>query len=131
MNETAGREIFYWFVESENDPANDPVLLWMQGGPGCSGVWGMWVEHGPFRLNPFEKEVELNGWAWTRKANMIFIDQPAGVGFSYAGNSSDALVTGDFQAADDNLNFLQGFFELFPQYQQNDVSKALGCQAFL
>ena len=33
-----GKEYFYWFVESQNDPATDPVVLWMQGGPGCSGL---------------------------------------------------------------------------------------------
>lgn len=120
VNSTSDRNIFYWFVESENDPENDPVLLWLQGGPGCAGTWGMWVEHGPFRLDPFSKQVDLNYYRWTKQANMIFIDQPAGVGFSYAG-SPNGEVTGDYQAAEDNYAFLQGFYELFPQFSTNDL----------
>ena len=50
VNETLGKEYYYWFVESQNDPSTDPVLLWMQGGPGCSGLLGFWQENGPFRL---------------------------------------------------------------------------------
>ena len=51
VNETLGKNYYYWFVESQNDPANDPILLWMQGGPGCSGLLGFWTENGPFVLS--------------------------------------------------------------------------------
>jgi hypothetical protein len=40
------RHMHYWFVTSENDPANDPVVLWLNGGPGASSVWGFLVENG-------------------------------------------------------------------------------------
>ena len=52
VNATAGKELFYWFVESQRAPAEDPVLLWMQGGPGCSGLLSFWTEIGPFVLQP-------------------------------------------------------------------------------
>ena len=46
MNETHGRELFYYFVESEGNPATDPVVLWLNGGPGCSSFDGFIYEHG-------------------------------------------------------------------------------------
>lgn len=50
VNETLGKEYYYWFVESQDKPEEDPVLLWMQGGPGCSGLLGFWTENGPFKI---------------------------------------------------------------------------------
>jgi hypothetical protein len=46
VNETNGRELFYYFVESEGNPATDPVVLWLNGGPGCSSFDGFIYEHG-------------------------------------------------------------------------------------
>ena len=51
VNQTLGKQYYYWFVESQNDPAKDPILLWMQGGPGCSSLLGFWTENGPFVLD--------------------------------------------------------------------------------
>ena len=50
VNETLGKKLYYWFVESQDNPAKDPVLLWMQGGPGCSGLLGFFQENGPFKI---------------------------------------------------------------------------------
>lgn len=109
-------KLFFWFVESQSaTAATDPVLLWTNGGPGCSGLVGFLTENGPFR--PTEKgNLTLNPTAWNTLANMVYIEQPVGVGFSVA---SGKLKYSDAQAAEDNLNFLKGFFKLFPQYDHN------------
>merc|ERR1712216_41235 len=84
-DEKAGtREMFYWFVESQNKPSEDPVMLWTNGGPGCTGLGGFLSEQGPFRAGKDGKALEINEHSWNKIANMVFIEQPVGVGFSKA-----------------------------------------------
>ncbi|CAK0827982.1 unnamed protein product [Prorocentrum cordatum] len=68
--------MFYWFVESQHAPATDPVILWTNGGPGCSGLGGFLGENGPFRVGPGGRELTSNDHAWNKVANMVFIEQP-------------------------------------------------------
>ena len=110
-------KIFYWFVESQSStPKTDPVLLWTNGGPGCSGLIGFLTENGPFRPTA-GGNLTLNPHAWNKLANMVYIEQPVGVGFSVA---NGVLKYDDAQAAADNLAFAKGFFKAFPQYAAND-----------
>lgn len=124
VNETAGRALFFWFVESANDPVNDPLVYWTNGGPGCSGIGGgLFSEQGPFRPDPAGSGGLIdNPWAWSNSANMIFIEQPAGVGFSYSNTTSDYTV-GDARAAADVYAFLQGFLAQpdFSHLADNDL----------
>jgi len=89
-----GRSLFYWFVESQLAPSTDPVVLWTNGGPGCSGLTGFLSEQGPFRANE-KGALDLNPYAWNKVANMVFIEQPAGVGFS--------TVSADMTYGDDQV----------------------------
>ena len=77
------KNIHYWLVESESNPVDDPLVFWTNGGPGCSGLIGFLTEQGPFR--PDESgQLQMNEWRWNRIANMVFLEQPVGVGFSYS-----------------------------------------------
>ena len=97
-------------------PATDPLLLWTNGGPGCSGLTGFMTEQGPFRPTA-NGSLELNPYAWNLEASVVFIEQPVGVGFSKAfGN----LTYNDSNAASDNVKFVKGFMKLFPQFAAND-----------
>lgn len=108
---------FFWFVESQTpDSASDPVLLWTNGGPGCSGLVGFMTEQGPFRPMP-DGSLALNEYSWNTVANMVFIEQPVGVGFSVAADGE--IKYGDAQAAQDNYNFVVGFFEKFKMLSKN------------
>lgn len=115
-----GRNIFYWFTESEKDPANAPVLFWTNGGPGCSGLLGFLTEQGAFRVTRDGQRLEENPYAWNKEVNIFFVEQPAGVGFSYSEDASFYDGVGDTQAAEDNYRIILKFFEKFPQYQKND-----------
>jgi carboxypeptidase C (cathepsin A) len=112
------RSIFYWFIESLNKPTTDPVAIWTNGGPGCSGLAGMFTEQGPFRPNK-DLSLYVNDYSWVNVANMVFFEAPAGVGFSFSDNSAD-YTTDDNKTAIDNYHFIQGWLTKFPNYQSND-----------
>ncbi|KAK2421967.1 serine carboxypeptidase [Trifolium repens] len=122
VNEDVGRTLFYWFIEADHvDPTSKPLLLWLNGGPGCSSIaFGEAEEIGPFHINSDGKTLYLNPYSWNKVANILYIDSPTGVGFSYSENSSDILNNGDKRTAEDNLIFLQKWFERFPQYKETD-----------
>ncbi|KAK4784603.1 hypothetical protein SAY86_018971 [Trapa natans] len=116
----AGRALFYWLIEAplERDPARLPLVLWLNGGPGCSSVaYGASEEVGPFRVRRDGRGLYLNKYAWNREANLLFIDSPAGVGFSYSNTSSDIYTAGDSRTARDVHVFLMKWLERFPQYK--------------
>ncbi|GFP84549.1 serine carboxypeptidase-like 40 [Phtheirospermum japonicum] len=116
VDPNAGRALFYYFAEAE-DPSTKPLVLWLNGGPGCSSIGGgAMTELGPFRVNPDGKSLWYNEYAWNTVANVIFLESPAGVGFSYSNTSSD-YVTGDKQTASDSYTFLVNWLKRFPEYK--------------
>lgn len=117
VDEEAGRSLFYALAESASDtPDTDPLVLWLNGGPGCSSIGGGFLsELGPFYPKPGGKLLKANKYAWNKVANVLFLESPAFVGFSYSNTSADAIV-GDARTADDSLEFLLRFFKRFPQY---------------
>lgn len=113
------KKMHYWFYEAASDPASKPLAFWSNGGPGCSGLLGAMTEQGPFRPNK-ELNLEMNPYSWNLVANMVFIEAPCGVGFSYSTDSDD-YKTGDQQTADDNYALIQGFLARFPEYAENKL----------
>lgn len=121
VSKDTGRALFYWFFEATEDPASKPLVLWLNGGPGCSSIaYGLAEEIGPFHVNPDGKGLHLNPYSWNQVANILFLDSPVGVGFSYSNSSNDMLNNGDERTAKDSLKFLQEWFKKFPQYKGRD-----------
>lgn len=116
---SATKYVHYWFVESMQDPIHDPVVFWTNGGPGCSGLIGMMTEQGPFRPNK-DGTLSLNEYAWNSVSNMVFIESPVSVGFSYSDDKRD-YKTGDRQTAMDNYQTIQAFMQKFPNLLANDL----------
>lgn len=109
------KHYFFWFFESRNDPENDPVTAWLTGGPGCSGMVGLFQELGPCKVNKDGASTKLNPYSWNNKANMIFIDQPGETGFSYGdGDSNEDTVSMDLYI------FITEFMTKFNKYSGND-----------
>ncbi|KAF2126297.1 alpha/beta-hydrolase [Dothidotthia symphoricarpi CBS 119687] len=75
--------IFYWYFESRKDPKNAPLSIYVGGGPGTTSLGGVTAENGPCYINPDSNSTRLNPWSWNNNVNMLYIDQPVKVGFSY------------------------------------------------
>ena len=124
IGDTAGTELFFWFVESARSPSNDPVVFWTNGGPGASSVaYGFWTEHGPFRLERSAGSVAPvpYNYSWNRIANVLYVEMPSGVGFSQSTDSAKYRNIADEEAAGDTYAFLVKFFEVFTQFQTSDL----------
>uniref|UniRef100_A0ACD5X844 Uncharacterized protein n=1 Tax=Avena sativa TaxID=4498 RepID=A0ACD5X844_AVESA len=123
VEEETGTELFYYFVESERSPSTDPVLLWLTGGPRCSGFSGFGFEVGPikFVLAPYSgglPQIEYKPLSWTKMASIIFLDSPVGSGFSYARDPKGNDV-GDYSSSLQVQTFLNKWFTDHPQYLSN------------
>uniref|UniRef100_A0A383WG00 Carboxypeptidase n=1 Tax=Tetradesmus obliquus TaxID=3088 RepID=A0A383WG00_TETOB len=126
VDEKHGRNLYYYMVESEGDVKADPVVLWLNGGPGCSSFDGLIYEHGPFLWgldDPGSAKAAVvlrdNPYSWSRAATMIYLDSPSAVGLSYSGVHADYTTNDTATAADSNA-FLRGFFERHPHLAAND-----------
>ncbi|KAF4682456.1 hypothetical protein FOZ63_007298, partial [Perkinsus olseni] len=115
VNATKNRKYFFWFFESRRlPPAKSPTTLWLSGGPGASSILGLLMENGPCRLLSDGITTEYNPYGWNEVSNMIWLDQPAGTGYSM-GKHEHSLT----EVRDDLYNFLQAFFHHFPEYNRN------------
>ena len=87
---------------SRNNPATDPLIIWFNGGPGCSSMLGWAQEHGPYTMSDGATNFTFNDWSWNNNANMVYIESPAGVGYSICNDATECDFN-DNNSADDNL----------------------------
>uniref|UniRef100_A0A914YXK5 Carboxypeptidase n=1 Tax=Panagrolaimus superbus TaxID=310955 RepID=A0A914YXK5_9BILA len=111
--------LHYWFVESQNNSESDPLIFWFNGGPGCSSLDGILNEMGPFLVNKDGKTLRPNPHSWNTFASVVYVESPAGVGFSY---SSDGNTTAnDEMTALENYEAIRKFFVLYPSFRNHSV----------
>ncbi|XP_065000588.1 serine carboxypeptidase II-3-like isoform X4 [Musa acuminata AAA Group] len=122
VDDRSGRALFYYFaVSAGNQSSSKPLLLWLNGGPGCSSFGiGAMQELGPFRVMSDGSTLYRNPYAWNSVANVLFLESPAGVGFSYSNTTSDYSNSGDKKTAEDAFVFLVNWMERFPEYKGRD-----------
>ena len=113
-----GNMLHYWFFESQSGHhEKDPVVLWLNGGPGCSSMLGALTELGPLFLDK-NATLRPNPNAWTGKANVLFLETPSGVGFSYKRGAtgddftSRSYATSDHATAQMNIAALRSFYKV-------------------
>ncbi|GLT77643.1 hypothetical protein SLA2020_492100 [Shorea laevis] len=113
-------ELFYYFIESQGNPEEDPLFLWLTGGPGCSSFSGIIYEVGPIE---FDIENYTGGlpklrdykYAWTKTASFIFLDAPVGTGYSYS-TTQEGWYTSDSKSAEQSYQFLIKWLIKHPKY---------------
>ncbi|XP_044474612.1 serine carboxypeptidase-like 17 isoform X2 [Mangifera indica] len=120
VGESEEVQLFYYFVKSERNPTDDPLLLWLTGGPGCSAFTAFAFEIGPVNFKVVEYNgslptLVLNPYSWTKVANILFVDSPVGTGFSYA-KTPLASLTGDFIQVHQLSQFLRKWLADHPEF---------------
>ncbi|QCE05433.1 serine carboxypeptidase-like [Vigna unguiculata] len=109
--------MFYFFFESRNRK-EDPVVIWLTGGPGCSSELALFYENGPFKVAD-DLSLVWNEYGWDKASNLLYVDQPTGTGFSYSTDLRDIRHNED-GVSNDLYDFIQAFFAEHPQYAKND-----------
>ncbi|PWA97554.1 serine carboxypeptidase-like 16 [Artemisia annua] len=124
IGEKEEAQFFYYFVESERNPEEDPLIFYLTGGPGCSAVITFFYQIGPLSFNfdnaPENITMTLNPNSWTKMANVIFVDMPAGAGFSYA-TTKEASISSDSIVVKQAHDFLRKFLIDHPKFLKNPL----------
>jgi hypothetical protein len=111
--------MFFWHFQNQHIANKQRTVIWLNGGPGCSSEDGALMEIGPYRLKD-DHTLEYNDGSWTEFANVMFVDNPVGTGFSYV--DTDSYLHELEEMANQFVIFLEKWFALFPEYERDDVS---------
>uniref|UniRef100_K3WIJ5 Carboxypeptidase n=1 Tax=Globisporangium ultimum (strain ATCC 200006 / CBS 805.95 / DAOM BR144) TaxID=431595 RepID=K3WIJ5_GLOUD len=113
LSSSTHNNIFYWHFAASKSPETAPLVIWLNGGPGCSSMQGLFLGISPFKLVN-GTHIEINKHSWHHSANMLFIDQPVGTGMSQTrGNSYRRDEDG---VAHDFYEFLVKFLQSHSEY---------------
>lgn len=110
--------LFFWLVKNRHIANRQRTVLWFNGGPGCSSMDGALMEVGPYRVQK-DGKLQLQDGSWDEFANVVFIDQPVGTGFSYADTNSYPHEMDTVAAT--MVDFLTKFYEIFPELEHDDI----------
>lgn len=110
--------MFFWLTEAQNSPETAPLVVWFTGGAGCSSLFGFFIELGPFKVHD-DLTLEINPYSWNQNANVMFVDQPIGTGFSYTDQKPP--VSGQEQLSIQFYKFLEQFYRVFTEYKDRKL----------
>ena len=111
----------YFFIEAATESYTAPLVLWLNGVPGCSSLSGFITENGPATFATPESNLTANEYSWHKLANMIYLESPGNVGFSKIDSElEEELYCDDEITAQENFEALQDFFRKFSTLRQND-----------
>ncbi|PQE22949.1 carboxypeptidase cpdS protein [Rutstroemia sp. NJR-2017a BBW] len=108
-NASDTNRLWFWFFPSDNPLAEKEITIWLNGGPGCSSLDGLFQENGPFSWQSGTYAPVPNPYSWTNLTNMVWIDQPVSTGFS----PGNALVNDETDVATQFNAFWKNFIDTF------------------
>jgi len=115
-----GDQLFYWLNEAESR-SDERLILWLNGGPGCSSLFGLMKENGPFDYDGEKKTLKRSNYSWNRLGATLYLDSPVGTGFSYTKGTTKADDLTDERTAKSTLIALKHFFTLYPRFKDADL----------
>ncbi|KAK3500226.1 Alpha/Beta hydrolase protein [Neurospora hispaniola] len=118
VNPDNNGNLFFWHFQNKHIANKQRTVIWLNGGPGCSSEDGALMEIGPYRLKD-ENTLVYNDGAWNEFANVLFVDNPVGTGFSYV--DTNAYIHELTEMAANFVTFLERWFALFPEYEHDDL----------
>ena len=113
---------FFWFIEARTNSSTAPLTIYINGGPGSSSMVGLFQENGPCKVvevGQYKLGTQPNEWGWDRSTNILYVDQPNQVGFSYdtpnngSLNLSTSIITepsSEVPSGQPGYTFLNGTF---------------------
>ncbi|KAI1357360.1 Alpha/Beta hydrolase protein [Xylaria arbuscula] len=110
--------LFFWHFQNKHIANKQRTIIWLNGGPGCSSEDGAMMEIGPYRLKD-SNTLQYNNGSWHEFANLLFVDNPVGTGFSYVDTNS--YVSELDEMASQFIIFLEKWYKLFPEYEHDDI----------
>jgi len=118
VNNDYNSNLFFWFFPAQNAHQSDtPILLWLQGGPGGSSLFGLFTEIGPIYIDA-NNNIQLRDVTWNKNYHLIFIDNPVGTGFSFTADPNGYARSQD-DVARDLYSALTQFFQIYTEYASN------------
>ncbi|KAI9930883.1 hypothetical protein ASPWEDRAFT_146417 [Aspergillus wentii DTO 134E9] len=118
-NTEEGNSMFFWLFETEDLDYDDHLIIWLNGGPGCSSLIGLTTGNGPVSFDGNSTRLIQNPNSWTKLGHVLYVDQPVGTGLSTA--SAPNPVTNNDRVVSDFYSWLQNFFSNFPHLQKKQV----------
>mmetsp|Transcript_33997 Transcript_33997/g.66978 ORF Transcript_33997/g.66978 Transcript_33997/m.66978 type:complete len:476 (+) Transcript_33997:48-1475(+) len=119
VNKTFDSNMFYWYFPAQSGNKSAPLLIWLQGGPGGSSLFGLFSEMGPYTLTKDLKALPREV-TWNKEYAMLFIDNPIGAGFSYT-KDDKGYCTDEFCVADNLYKLITEFYQVYPEELANDL----------
>ena len=113
-------EVFYWLFRSRAESPHSPLIIWLEGGPGCSSQQAIFLEHGPFRIHQDGQSLYKNIYSWNNIADVLYIDQPVGTGYTNVGDG-DLLAGSKQQIIEDFMGFWEGWVGVYKEYRERDI----------
>ncbi|GJS94685.1 peptidase S10, serine carboxypeptidase, alpha/beta hydrolase fold protein [Tanacetum coccineum] len=125
VGEDEAVQLFYYFVESQGNPEEDPLIIWLAGGPGCGTLRAFFFEIGPMQIQygtyiDNVPALQLNPNSWTQVANVIYLDAPTLTGYSYT-KTPEAVRSSDTLSASQTAEFLRKFVGDHPRFIKNPL----------